>query len=163
VAKKPAKQPRSSSKSKKTTKKTAPRRRSSSPIDPGPPLNLPAGVSEELEPSRLLLDPGNLRLMEAADERIRNTPARLIGQDAIQSRMQDIVCLSSQFGVDDLITSISYNGFPRVCSPQRVIFSERLSSGACGLSMSERPCLRFWRRSLLVAGNDRYRPRIFSV
>ena len=77
----------------------------------GPPLNLPEGDSDEIEPARLLLDPGNLRLMEAVDEKIRKTPARLIGQESIQLRMDDIIRTSPQFALDELISSIKYNGF----------------------------------------------------
>lgn len=78
---------------------------------PGPLLKIPDGSSEEIEPGRLLLDPANLRLLEAADESLGKVAVRLIGQPAVQKRIFDIVANDKSFQINSLVDSISYNGF----------------------------------------------------
>lgn len=78
---------------------------------PGPALNLPDGTSEEIEPSRLLLDPGNLRLLEKADRSVANVDVKLIGQKAIQEKLYSLIKDDPQFDIKSLESSIAYNGF----------------------------------------------------
>jgi hypothetical protein len=44
----------------------------------------PAGIDQEIEPSRLLLDSSNLRLLDHISEDILETPADEIGTSPIQ-------------------------------------------------------------------------------
>jgi hypothetical protein len=77
----------------------------------GPPLGLSDGTSDELSPRELLLDPANLRLLEREDPNLIKTPASLIGQPAIQSRLHEILLKDELFDVKALATSIANNGF----------------------------------------------------
>ena len=78
----------------------------------GPPLDLPPAVPEDIEPQRLLFDPGNLRLLER-DRRLLKTKAMQIGQPALQQRIEEILEASKSFDVKSLATSIANNGFLR--------------------------------------------------
>jgi hypothetical protein len=77
----------------------------------GPPLEFPAGDSEEIQPEFLLLDPQNLRLLERFDSEISNVNTKLIGQPSIQRRVFEILWNDPLFDVASLEKSIIYNGF----------------------------------------------------
>ena len=77
----------------------------------GPPLNLPSGEDEALEPSQLLLDSANLRLLETSDEALQKTPTRLIGQQSIQRRITSLISQTSNFNLNEIVKSIKTNGF----------------------------------------------------
>lgn len=77
------------------------------------PLPIKGGNSEKIEPQNLLLDPGNLRLMELADDDIRKTGLRLFGQVPIQDRLRTLIIESDRFGAKKLISSIRSNGYLR--------------------------------------------------
>jgi hypothetical protein len=80
------------------------------PTPKGPPLKLPAGEALDIEPGRLLLDPANLRLYDVARE-LQETPARLIGQSAVQEKLQQVLMDEPRFDIESLIMSIASNGF----------------------------------------------------
>src|SRR5438874_11988353 len=77
----------------------------------GPQLHLPEGVSEDLEPKFLLLDPQNLRLLERVESKLHDIPIKLIGQQSIQDELTETFLSDSLFDVKSLETSIVYNGF----------------------------------------------------
>lgn len=77
----------------------------------GPPLRLPQGVSTDLQPQTLLLDPQNLRLLERVNADIRNVKAKLIGQPSIQNKIFKTMWEDPLFDVSSLETSIMHNGF----------------------------------------------------
>lgn len=77
----------------------------------GPPLRLPQGVSTDLNPHALLLDPQNLRLLERVNADIRNIKAKLVGQPSIQSKIFKTMWEDVLFDVPSLETSIIHNGF----------------------------------------------------
>lgn len=75
-----------------------------------PQLDLPLGRNEQIAPNRLLLDTGNLRLLERGRE-LLNTNAIDIGQPAVQKRVEVALRETKSFDVQGLATSISYNSF----------------------------------------------------
>ena len=75
-----------------------------------PSLELPEGANESLEPRLLLLDAGNLRLLERGRE-LADTPAIDIGQPAIQKRIDNTLREAKSFDVQGLATSIANNSF----------------------------------------------------
>ena len=77
----------------------------------GPPLRLPDGISSEIEPNSLLLDPQNLRLLERVEPEIRNIKAKLIGQPSVQNKIFKTMWEDTLFDVASLETSITHNGF----------------------------------------------------
>jgi hypothetical protein len=77
----------------------------------GPPLRIPDGKSDDIEPKLLLLDPQNLRLLERAEEGIHNVQAKLIGQKSVQDRLYKAIWNDPLFDVSSLETSIASNGF----------------------------------------------------
>jgi hypothetical protein len=74
-------------------------------------LQLPAGFDDDITPQKLLLDPGNLRLLDTDQAEIANTRARLIGQKAVQDRVTSIIASEPSFKISGLMTSIKANGF----------------------------------------------------
>lgn len=79
----------------------------------GPPLELPAGTTEEIDPRRLLLDPQNLRLLERTDDPLKDVDVSLVGQDSVQRRLFESLWDDELFDVKSLSTSISNIGFLR--------------------------------------------------
>ncbi len=77
----------------------------------GPMLSLPEGVSQELEPQRLLLDPQNLRLLERTSGAFESLEPKLFGQNAIQKKLFDIILGDERFDITSLAESIANNGF----------------------------------------------------
>jgi hypothetical protein len=77
----------------------------------GPLLQLPEGQPRAIEPSCLLLDPHNLRLLERAEPSFWNAPAKLIGQSALQEKITEVLSQDDGFDVKGLVTSILNNGF----------------------------------------------------
>ncbi|WP_127646221.1 hypothetical protein [Pseudomonas putida] len=77
----------------------------------GPALNLPEGSSQEIEPSRLLLDPHNLRLLERVGDIYKILDVKLFGQPAIQDKLYGVVNGEPRFDIESLATSIENNGF----------------------------------------------------
>lgn len=77
----------------------------------GPPLQLPDGLSRDLEPQLLLLDPHNLRLFELTNAGVDHISAKLLGQKAVQDKLYKTIWEYPLFDVRSLETSISYNGF----------------------------------------------------
>ncbi|MCC9654585.1 hypothetical protein [Rhodopirellula halodulae] len=77
------------------------------------PLPIKGGASEKIEPKDLILDPGNLRLLELSDDGIRATRLALYGQDAIQDRLRALIVSNDRFGAKKLISSIKSNGYLR--------------------------------------------------
>lgn len=71
------------------------------------------GSNEDIEPDRLLLDSGNLRLMEHVGEDLLNTEAPQIGTSPIQERLLQTFASEPRFKIDALIKSISGLGFLR--------------------------------------------------
>jgi hypothetical protein len=55
----------------------------------GPQLHLPEGISEDIEPQFLLLDPQNIRLLERIDTKLHDVPVKLIGQKSIQKELTE--------------------------------------------------------------------------
>ena len=81
------------------------------PVSPaGPPLRLPEGDLQEIQPEYLLLDPQNLRLLEASDG-LSQTPVDLIGQPSIQAQVWQQLMNNPLFDVSPLVQSIEHNGF----------------------------------------------------
>lgn len=77
----------------------------------GPALDLPEGVSQEIDPSSLLLDPHNLRLLERLGETYKDLDVKLFGQPAIQEKLFEIVNREPRFDIASLSASIANNGF----------------------------------------------------
>ena len=77
----------------------------------GPPPVLPEGVSDDIGSGNLLLDPGNLRLLERHGDNLSSSPVRTIGQPAIQKRLQEILAKDELFNLPALSKSIATNGF----------------------------------------------------
>lgn len=67
--------------------------------------------SEEIEPQRLLLDAGNLRLLEYAPDELLNCPANEIATIPVQKRLLDIFKASPRLNVSALEKSIASIGF----------------------------------------------------
>ena len=84
-------------KKRKTTKKKS----------SGPPLQVCEGKPDMLEPDELILDPGNLRLLELADEQIQKTKVRLFAQETIQDKLLLLITENKGFGAESLIP-VSY-------------------------------------------------------
>src|SRR5205823_4720250 len=78
----------------------------------GPKLQIPAGESRDIEPSRLLLDPHNLRLFELTAE-VGDINAKLLGQKAVQDKLFRTLLNYPLFDVKSLEISIAQNGFLR--------------------------------------------------
>jgi hypothetical protein len=78
----------------------------------GPQLDLPTGESQNIRPSLLLFDSGNLRLLERG-RKLLNTPAVDIGQPATQKKIETALRETKSFDVPGLATSIANNGFLR--------------------------------------------------
>ncbi|MDO3517750.1 hypothetical protein [Ralstonia pseudosolanacearum] len=74
-------------------------------------MNLPEGDSLELQPSQLLLDPQNLRLLERLGETFKDLSVRLFGQPSIQNKLYDIINGEPRFDIGSLAASIANNGF----------------------------------------------------
>ena len=72
-----------------------------------------SGRDDELEPDRLLLDAGNLRLMEHVPQDLLDTPANQIGTGPIQARLLQTFLAETRFKIEGLVTSISALGFLR--------------------------------------------------
>ncbi len=72
-----------------------------------------SGHDDEIEPSRLLLDSGNLRLMEHVAQDLIDTPADQIGTGPIQERLLQTFKNEPRFKIEGLMTSISALGFLR--------------------------------------------------
>lgn len=85
----------------------------SAPSGRGPRLDIPDGESQEIEPSRLLLDPYNLRLLEQVRDSFDRMDVTLLGQPAVQSKLQELIVTNPRYDVDALVKSISNNGFLR--------------------------------------------------
>jgi hypothetical protein len=77
--------------------------------DPG----RPHGTDDEVDPKRLLLDSGNLRLLEHIAIGLIETPADTIGTRPIQDRILETFRTEPRFKIDGLITSIRALGFLR--------------------------------------------------
>jgi hypothetical protein len=77
----------------------------------GPMLELPDGSTEEIDPSRLLLDPENLRLLERLGHSFKPPEIDLYGQSAIQKKLFDVIESDPRFDIQALSTSIANNGF----------------------------------------------------
>ena len=75
--------------------------------------NRPLGTDDEIEPHRLLLDSGNLRLLEHAPQELLETPADQIGTSPIQDRVWEIIRREPRFKLAGLIASIRSMGFLR--------------------------------------------------
>lgn len=80
-------------------------------VDSGPVLDLPEGVSEEIAPSQLLLDPQNLRLLERLGQSFRTLDVSLFGQQAIQQKLFELIDNDARFDIESLAASIANNGF----------------------------------------------------
>jgi hypothetical protein len=78
---------------------------------PGPRLQIPDGVSQDIEPQLLLLDPENLRLMERVETELTKVPLKLVGQRSIQEKLYQTILNDPLFDIESLAGSISYNGF----------------------------------------------------
>jgi hypothetical protein len=76
----------------------------------GPSLVIPDGISRDLEPELLLLDPHNLRLFELPHG-MANTGAKLIGQKPVQDKVFKTILDYPRFDIKALEQSIAYNGF----------------------------------------------------
>lgn len=77
-----------------------------------PKLEIPAGKSKDIEPSRLLLDPRNLRLFEVGTD-LADVSAKLLGQKPIQDKLFTTLLNYPLFDVKSLEISIAQNGFLR--------------------------------------------------
>jgi len=66
-----------------------------------------------VEPERLLLDTGNLRLLERVPQELLETPADQIGTEPIQEQLLEIIHDEPRFKLDSLISSIRSFGFLR--------------------------------------------------
>jgi hypothetical protein len=99
--------------------KSAPEKRTKKPLPAeapkvdakGPALDLPEGVSQEIDPSCLLLDPHNLRLLERLGETYKDLSVKLFGQPSIQDKLFEIVNREPRFDIGSLSASIANNGF----------------------------------------------------
>ncbi|MEQ1853368.1 MAG: hypothetical protein ABMA01_17455 [Chthoniobacteraceae bacterium] len=76
-------------------------------------ISKPSGQDEEIEPSRLLLDTGNLRLLEHVPQQLLDTPIEQIGTGPIQDRLLETFRTESRFKLESLIQSIKSLGFLR--------------------------------------------------
>lgn len=101
-----------------TAKKTLPKRtKAAAPsLAPtsqkgSPVLSLIDGTSEEIEPSKLILDPQNLRLLERVGDAFHDLDVKLFGQDAIQKKLYEVINSEPRFDVQSLAISIANNGF----------------------------------------------------
>src|SRR5579862_6440690 len=81
--------------------------------DKGPPTHIMDGTPDSLRPAALLFDPGNLRLLERTTRQLQDSPAKLIGQRALQDKLFSILVNDELFGVEELAASIIHNGFLR--------------------------------------------------
>src|SRR2546430_16159535 len=73
-------------------------------------LDLPLGDNQPISPDQLLLDTGNLRLLERGRQ-LLTTPAMEIGQPAIQKRVEQALRETKAFDVQGLAVSIGNNSF----------------------------------------------------
>ena len=92
-------------------KKTSEKRVGEAKALSGPQLDLPEGDSQTIQPSQLLLDPHNLRLLEQTRDSLATVKAPLIGQPAIQSKLYELICNTPRYDIDGLVNSITNNGF----------------------------------------------------
>lgn len=92
-------------------KKASERRVAASRAVSGPQLDLPDGDSQNIQPSQLLLDPHNLRLLEQTRDTLATVKVTLIGQPAIQSKLYELICDTPRYDIDGLVNSITNNGF----------------------------------------------------
>jgi hypothetical protein len=76
-----------------------------------PVFDLPNGISEDIPPDRLLLDPQNLRLLERTGGAYENLEVKLFGQNAIQRKLFEIIDTDKRFDIQKLADSIAYSGF----------------------------------------------------
>lgn len=74
-------------------------------------LTKPSGKDDEISPGNLLLDSGNLRLLEHVAPDLLETPADEIGTGPIQERLLRTFRDESRFKLDSLVASISSLGF----------------------------------------------------
>ncbi len=74
-------------------------------------LNKPSGKDDEISPRDLLLDSGNLRLLEHVAPDLLETPADQIGTSPIQERLLSTFKDEPRFKLEALIASISSLGF----------------------------------------------------
>jgi len=77
-----------------------------------PQLNA-TGTDQELQPQQLLLDTGNLRLLEHIPSEMLETPADQIGTEPVQDRLLEIMLNEKRFRLESLINSIRALGFLR--------------------------------------------------
>jgi hypothetical protein len=75
--------------------------------------NRPSGRDDEIDPGNLLLDAGNLRLLEHVPKELIDTPADQIGTFAIQDRLLETFSKEPRFKLQSLIQSIRSMGFLR--------------------------------------------------
>ena len=73
----------------------------------------PSGTDNEIEPSGLLLDSANVRLLEHVSTELLETPADQIGTSPIQERLLQLFKSEPRFKVDSLVSSIRSLGFLR--------------------------------------------------
>jgi hypothetical protein len=73
----------------------------------------PSGTDDAVPPERLLLDTGNLRLLEHVPQELLETPADQIGTGPIQERLLEIFATEPRFKLGSLISSIRSLGFLR--------------------------------------------------
>ncbi len=73
----------------------------------------PSGRDDDIPPGDLLLDPGNLRLLEHVPETLLETPADQIGTSPIQDRLLEIIGSEKRFKLHNLVMSIHSMGFLR--------------------------------------------------
>jgi hypothetical protein len=94
----------------KNRKKPKPIKKKASLSIETPQLDLPLGDNEQIAPGRLLLDTGNLRLLERGRQ-LLNTPAIEIGQPGVQKRVEQALRETKSFDVHGLAISIANNSF----------------------------------------------------
>jgi len=73
----------------------------------------PSGHDDGLDPQKLLLDTGNLRLLEHVPQELLETPADQIGTSPIQDRLLETIAEEKRFKLQNLIMSIRSLGFLR--------------------------------------------------
>jgi hypothetical protein len=78
-----------------------------------PSLDTLQGDPQMISPADLILDPGNLRLLELEDDSIRNTKVSLFGQEPVQEKLMIAITTNPQFGAETLLSSIRHNGYLR--------------------------------------------------
>lgn len=80
------------------------------PTHTGPALSIPEGLSNDIAPVNLLLDPQNLRLLERTGSN-DSLSLELFGQITVQQKLYDIIKDDPRFDIRALAESIANNGF----------------------------------------------------